>query len=48
MTDIPEDIKLDEKLKEDIQESKKYKVVMLNDDKTAEWASILIEIFQTR
>ena len=37
MTDIPEDIKLDEKLKEDIQELQKYKVVMLNDDKTAEW-----------
>jgi len=32
MTDILEDIKLDEKLKEDIEEPKKYKVVMLNDD----------------
>tara|TARA_B100002019_G_scaffold293258_1_gene319675 strand:+ start:474 stop:782 length:309 start_codon:yes stop_codon:yes gene_type:complete len=48
MTDILEDIKLDEKLKEDIEEPKKYKVVMLNDDKTPmEWViGILIEIFK--
>jgi ATP-dependent Clp protease adaptor protein ClpS len=48
MTDILEDIKLDEKLKEDIEEPKKYKVVLLNDDKTPmEWViGLLIEIFK--
>ena len=32
--DILEDIKIDEKIEKDIEEPKKYKVVMLNDDKT--------------
>jgi len=48
MSDILEDIKLDEKLSEDIEEPTKYKVVLLNDDKTPmEWViSLLTEIFK--
>jgi len=46
--DILEDIKLDEKLKSDIEEPTKYKVILLNDDQTPmEWViSLLIEIFK--
>lgn len=48
MTDILEDIQLDEKLKDEIEEPSKYKVVLLNDDKTPmEWViGLLIEIFK--
>jgi len=42
------EIKLDEKLEQDIQPPKKYKVILLNDDRTPiEWVvGILIEIFK--
>ena len=48
MTDILEDIQLDEKLQADIEEPSKYKVVLLNDEKTPmEWViGLLIEIFK--
>lgn len=47
-TDILEDIKIDERIKEDMREPGKYKVVFLNDDKTpVEWViEILITIFR--
>ena len=46
--DIVEDIKIDEKIKEDIEEPKKYKVIMLNDDKTPmDWViGLLTTIFK--
>jgi ATP-dependent Clp protease adaptor protein ClpS len=34
MTDVATDIKIDEKIKVDITEPKKYNVIFLNDDKT--------------
>lgn len=42
------DIKLDEKIKKDIKEPPKYKIILLNDDQTPmEWViSILTEIFK--
>jgi len=42
------DIKLDEKLKKDVQPPKKYKVILLNDERTPmEWVvGILIEVFK--
>ena len=48
MTDIAEDIKLDEKLTVDIEEPSKYKVILLNDDKTPmEWViGLLIQVFK--
>jgi ATP-dependent Clp protease adaptor protein ClpS len=43
--DIIEDIKIDEKIKQNISEPKKHKVVLLNDDKTPmEW---VIDILKT-
>ena len=46
--DIVEDIKIDEKIKEVIEEPKKYKVIMLNDDKTPmDWViGLLTTIFK--
>lgn len=46
--DILEDIKIDEKIDKDIHEPKKYKVIMLNDDKTPmDWVvEILTVIFK--
>ena len=45
--DILEEIKIDEKLKQEIQEPSKYRIVMLNDDKTPmEWViEMLITIY---
>ena len=47
-TDIVEDIKIDEKIKVITEEPKKYKIVMLNDDKTPiEWViGLLTTIFK--
>ena len=47
-TDIVEDIKLDEKIKKDISEPPKYKVVFLNDEQTPiDWVvAVLVEIFK--
>jgi len=46
--DILEDIQIDEKIKNDVEEPKKYKVIMLNDDKTPmDWVvEILTIIFK--
>lgn len=48
MTEFTEDIQLDEKLKREIEEPSKYKVILLNDDRTPmEWViGLLIEIFK--
>jgi len=45
--DILEEIKIDEKLEQKIEEPSKYKIIMLDDDKTPmEWVvEILITIF---
>ena len=42
------EIKLDEKLEQDVKPPKKYKVILLNDDRTPmEWVvGILIEVFK--
>lgn len=47
-TDIVEDIKLDEKIKKDIVEPPKYKVIFLNDNQTPiDWVvGVLIDIFK--
>jgi ATP-dependent Clp protease adaptor protein ClpS len=43
--DILEDIKIDEKIEKDIKEPKKYKVIMLNDDKTPmDWVIEILKI----
>ena len=43
--DILEDIKLEEKLDKEIEEPKKYKVIMLNDDKTPmDWVIGLLTV----
>jgi len=43
--DIVEDIKIDEKIKQDITEPPKYKVVMLNDDKTPmDWVVDVLKV----
>ena len=46
--DIAQDIKIDEKIEKKIEEPKKYKVIMLNDDQTPmEWViGLLTEIFK--
>jgi ATP-dependent Clp protease adaptor protein ClpS len=46
--DIVEDIKIDEKIKQDVSEPKDYKVIFLNDDKTPmEWViDVLTTIFK--
>jgi len=46
--DILEDIKIDEKIEKDIEEPKKYKIIMLNDEKTPmEWViGLLTTIFK--
>jgi len=48
MSDFAEDIKIDEKIKHTVKEPSKYKVVMLNDDKTPmDWViEILTTIFK--
>ena len=43
--DILEEIKIDEKLKQEIEEPSKYRIIMLNDDKTPmEW---VVEVLKT-
>jgi len=43
--DILEDIKIDEKIKKDIKEPIKYRVVMLNDDATPmEWVIDILKV----
>jgi ATP-dependent Clp protease adaptor protein ClpS len=48
MSDIAEEIKIDEKIKQVINEPSKYKVVLLNDDATPmDWViDVLITIFK--
>jgi ATP-dependent Clp protease adaptor protein ClpS len=48
MNDIAEEIKIDEKIKQVINEPSKYKVVLLNDDATPmDWViDVLITIFK--
>ena len=44
-TDIIEDVKIDEKIKKEVQEPSKYKVVMLNDDTTPmEWVVDVLKV----
>ena len=47
-TDIVEDINLDEKIKKNISEPPKYKVVFLNDEQTPiDWVvAVLVDIFK--
>ena len=48
MSDIAEEIKIDEKIKQVVNEPSKYKVVLLNDDATPmDWViDVLITIFK--